>query len=110
MWSWLNRIPGSTFLERAQNTIDIISKHLPEGGKITQATVRVTLRHSAIPKGIVASAFCRKHHVVVLLPVLGAALGIKNRDRAGNPFVRIASVAEAETLGKRLAEAMPSQD
>ena len=103
-------MPGSTFLERAQNTIDIISKQLPEGGEITRATVRVTLRHPAIPKGIVASAFCRKSHTVVLLPVLGASLGIKKRDRVGNPFVRIITVDEAVALGKRLAKAMPRQD
>ena len=86
MWGWLNRIPGSTFLERAQNTIGIINKQLSEGGEVTQATVRVTLRHPAIPNGIIASAFCRKSHTVVLLPVLGAALGVKERDRVGNPL------------------------
>lgn len=106
MWSWRNRIPGSTFLERAQNTIDIISEQLPEGSEVTQATVRVTLRHPAMSKGIVASAFCRKSHTVVLLPVLGAALGIKKRDRVGNPFVRIVTVDEAVALGKQLAKAM----
>ena len=110
MWGWLNCIPGSTFLERAQNTIGIINKQLSEGGEVTQATVRVTLRHPAIPNGIIASAFCRKSHTVVLLPVLGAALGVKERDRVGNPFVRIFTVDEAVVLGKRLARAMPSQD
>ena len=56
------------------------------------------------------SAFFRQHHTVVLLPVFGTALGIKKRDRVGNPFVRIITVDETVALGKRLAKAMPRQD
>ena len=103
-------IPGDTFLSRAKNAIEIINRQLPDGGEITTEKGaadprRATLKHPHIP-GILASAFCRTKHTVVLIPGLGVELGVKKRDNSTNPFVHITTVGEAVVLGKKLAQTM----
>lgn len=72
---------------------------------------RVSLKHPWMPKGAVASIFCRTFRVHCLLPVLGPILKINKTDRSGNPVVSWdISVAEQEgsKLGRRIGEALKS--
>ena len=95
-------IPGDSYVERARSVIDAIAAELPSGSKISTATVRVSLRHDNVPKGIVASAFSRKGYVQVMLPVHGTKLGWNEVDRANNPFSQITTVEEATAIGQEL--------
>lgn len=96
-------------LTRGRSAINTIAKQLTKGATIVGHTVRVTLKHPALPKGVVVACFARQNHVVALLPVLGGMLKIKEEDRNGTPFVTLSNgnlQAEATALGKRIATAL----
>jgi len=97
-------------LTRAKSVLNTIAKGLTKGSTIVEHSVRCTLKHPQLPKGVVAACFARQSHTVVLLPVLGAMLKVKETDRNGTPFVTIPNgdTKAATALGKRIATALKS--
>lgn len=98
--------------KQAREVIDIIAAQLPgKESKVQEHNERVTLKHPLLPKGIVASAFCRSNHVAVLLPALGGILGVKVKDRVHNPYIQFSHAeakAKAKEWGTKIAKALKS--
>ena len=96
-------------LTRGRSAINAIAKVLTKGSTVVEHTVRTTLKHPLLPKGVVVACFARQNYVVALLPVLGGMLKIKETDRNGTPFVALSNAtmqADATALGKRIATAL----